>query len=37
MNIHLRKFSQVTFKRGTDFRITKVKEGKRKIIYMEEI
>jgi len=29
--------NQVTFKRGTDFRITKVKEGKRKIIYMEEI
>ena len=29
--------NQVTFKRGTDFRITKIKEGKRKIIYMEEI
>lgn len=28
---------QVTFKRETDFRITKIKEGKRKIIYMEEI
>ncbi len=29
--------NQVTFKRGTDFRVTKVKKGKRKIIYMEEI
>lgn len=29
--------NQVTFKRGTNFRITKIKEGKRKIIYMEEI
>lgn len=29
--------NQVTFKRGTDFRITKIKKGKRKIIYMEEI
>lgn len=29
--------NQVTFKRGTDFRITKIKEGKRKFIYMEEI
>ncbi len=29
--------NQVTFKRGTDFRVTKVKTGKRKIIYMEEI
>ena len=29
--------NQVTFKRGTNFRITKIKKGKRKIIYMEEI
>lgn len=29
--------NQVTFKRGTDFRVTKVKTGKRKIIYMKEI
>ena len=29
--------NQVTFKRGTDFRIKKIKGGKRKIIYMEEI
>ncbi len=29
--------NQVTFKRGTNFKITKIKEGKRKIIYMEEI
>lgn len=29
--------NQVTFKRGTNFRITRIKEGKRKIIYMEEI
>lgn len=29
--------NQVTFKRDTDFRITKIKKGKRKIIYMEEI
>lgn len=29
--------NQVTFKRGTTFRITKVKSGKRKIIYMEEL
>lgn len=29
--------NQVTFKRGTNFRITKIKEGKRKIIYMEEV
>lgn len=28
---------QVTFKRDTYFRITKVKSGKRKIIYMEEL
>lgn len=29
--------NQVTFKRGTIFKITKVKSGKRKIIYMEEV
>lgn len=29
--------NQVTFKRDTNFRITIIKEGKRKIIYMEEI
>jgi len=29
--------NQVTFKRGTDFRIKRIKKGKRKIIYMEEI
>lgn len=29
--------NQVSFKRGTKFRITKVKSGKRKIIYMEEL
>lgn len=29
--------NQVTFKRGTYFNITKVKSGKRKIIYMEEM
>lgn len=29
--------NQVSFKRGTIFKITKVKSGKRKIIYMEEL
>ncbi|MBR5393399.1 MAG: hypothetical protein IK148_11180 [Prevotella sp.] len=29
--------NQVTFKRGTSFRVTKVKTGKRSIIYMEEL
>lgn len=29
--------NQVSFKRGTFFKITKVKSGKRKIIYMEEL
>jgi hypothetical protein len=29
--------NQVSYKRGTNFKITKVKSGKRKIIYMEEL
>lgn len=29
--------NQVSFKRGTKFKISKVKSGKRKIIYMEEL
>lgn len=29
--------NQVSFKRGTTFKISKVKSGKRKIIYMEEL
>lgn len=29
--------NQVTFKRGTDFRVTKIRKGKRIIIYMEEV
>lgn len=29
--------NQVTFRRGTNFKVTKIKTGKRKIVYMEEL